>query len=102
MNRFCKKGTYTTLICKTNVSNTVPSKALFESSPILNSESRPERVARAFPIWDRVSVVKTMVCQLGRPVFQAQNPMPRETNPMSSPTHRMSRPIPRPKILSWG
>ena len=46
----CKKGRYTTAICRTNVNRTAPSKAWLESKPILNSESRPERIARACPI----------------------------------------------------
>jgi hypothetical protein len=39
-------------------------------------------MAMACPIWDRVKVVKSMVCQSGRAVCQTQYPIPKDTKPV--------------------
>src|SRR5215203_4760067 len=47
-----------------NVRITAPRSSLFERRPTLKSDSSPERMAMTWLIWERVRVVKTIVCQI--------------------------------------
>jgi hypothetical protein len=52
------------------------------------SDWSPVGIAMTWLIWERVRVVKTMVCQISGAVRRYQRPTPSDTSAMSIPTQR--------------
>ena len=62
-NRFWAGAQYVIIICRIRVITTAPNIGRFVNNPILKRDSRSDRIAKAFPICDKVSVVNVIVCQ---------------------------------------